>query len=103
MAHDLREISPSPARQLINRTRSLELTEMPHGPQCCGQGGTFHISYPGLSQDIGRRLWHDFTKVNSPLVTTTCTGCLLQWQQGLRAAGITARVVHLAILLDEHL
>ena len=98
---DTGKTSPSPARQLINLRPDLELTELPHGPQCCGQGGTFHISCPGLSNEIGQKLWQDFAKVNSSLLTTTCTGCLLQWQHGLKTAGIKARVIHLALLLDS--
>jgi glycolate oxidase iron-sulfur subunit len=103
VGHDPAETDPGPARQLINKSRCLELTELPHGPQCCGQGGAFHISHPMLAKKIGQRLWHDFARTNSPLVTTTCTGCLLQWRQGLKTAGIKAEAVHLAVLLDKSL
>ncbi len=102
-SHDLPKNTPSAAHQLINLVPSFHLTKLPHGPQCCGQGGLFHISHPGLSKKIGQKLWQDFSEVNSKLVTTTCTGCLLQWQQGLQRAGIPAQVKHLSLLLEEQL
>lgn len=92
-----------PPRQLIKIVPGLILTELPHGPQCCGQGGLFSLSHPDLSQQIGRKLWSDFNATKAALVTTTCTGCLLQWQQGLTSAGSRPQVRHLALLLSDYL
>ncbi len=89
------------ARQLIALAPGLELVELPHGPQCCGQGGLFRLSHPQLSRRIGNKLWQDFAAAAAPLVTTTCTGCLFQWRQGLSEAAAKARVLHLAEVLLE--
>jgi glycolate oxidase iron-sulfur subunit len=101
--HDTLPKTPTPARQLINKVAGLKLIELPHGPQCCGQGGAFRIGYPDLSKQIGQKLWQDFAETKCELLTTTCTGCLLQWQEGLRQTNIPAQVVHLAILLDDYM
>ncbi len=91
------------ARRLIALAPGLELIELPHGSQCCGQGGLFRLSHPELSRRIGHNLWQDFAAVNAPLAATTCTGCLLQWRQGLNEAKIKARIPHLAeVLLNSY-
>lgn len=91
----------APPRQLLGHFPHLQLTELPHGPQCCGHGGLFHLAHPDLSNRIRDRLLADFAETAADTVTTTCTGCLLQWQQGLAAAGNQSRVIHLALLLDR--
>lgn len=91
----------APPRDLLRRFPQIALTELPHGPQCCGHGGLFHLAHPALSTQIRDRLLADFAATDAVTVTTTCTGCLLQWQQGLAAAGSQSRVQHLAILLDS--
>lgn len=90
-----------PPRELLRRFPQVRLTALPHGPQCCGYGGLFHLAHPALAARIRDRLLADFAAADAEIVTTTCTGCLLQWQQGLSAAGSQSRVLHLAILLDS--
>lgn len=93
----------SPPRQLIRETPGLRLLELPHGSQCCGMGGLFHLSHGDLSAEIRQRLIDDFLTTGSELVTSTCSGCLIQWQRGLAAAQSSARATHLAILLAQQL
>ncbi|MEW6593559.1 MAG: (Fe-S)-binding protein [Thermodesulfobacteriota bacterium] len=88
-------------RQLLGRFPQIELAELPHGPQCCGHGGLFHLAHPALSTAIRDRLLNDAAATGATTVTTTCSGCLLQWQQGLAAAGNPGWVAHLALLLDR--
>ncbi|MDH5298529.1 MAG: (Fe-S)-binding protein [Desulfobulbaceae bacterium] len=92
----------APPRQLLNAVAGLTLRELPHGPQCCGMGGLFHLAHPTLSRSIRDRLLDDFAACGADLVTTTCTGCLLQWQQGLAEKGYgPAR--HLAVVVAQRL
>lgn len=99
-AEDQRDFNGA-ARQLIALAPGLELVELPHGSQCCGQGGLFRLSHPRLSRRIGRNLWQDFAAADAPLATTTCTGCLFQWRQGLSETAVKAKVLHLAEILLE--
>ncbi|TBV81876.1 MAG: hypothetical protein EYX74_03530 [Desulfobulbaceae bacterium] len=87
-------------RQLLGRIPQLELTELPDGPQCCGHGGFFHLTHPGSATAILEQLVVDFRKTGAQVVTTTCSGCLLHWQQAQVEDQHQARVIHLAILLD---
>lgn len=90
-------------RQLIRKAPGLKPIELPHGSQCCGMGGLFHLAHAELSDTIRARLIDDFLATGTELVTSTCSGCLIQWQRGLTAAHSSARVTHLAILLAQQL
>ncbi|KAB2891472.1 MAG: (Fe-S)-binding protein [Desulfobulbaceae bacterium] len=86
-------------RRILGRLPNVELVELPDGPQCCGQGGLFHIGAPELSAMIRNDLTARVMKLRPDIVTSTCSGCLMQWQTALTAAGSTVRVMHLAELL----
>jgi glycolate oxidase iron-sulfur subunit len=87
-------------RQLLSAA-GLRLLELDGGPRCCGQGGLFHLAHPELSAMVRDRLLAAFRPLAADLVTTTCTGCLLQWRQGLARTGSPARVLHLAQVLAQ--
>ncbi len=90
-----------PPRRLLAGLPGLDLVELPHGPQCCGHGGLFSLAHPGLAARISERLLQDFSLLTVDLVTTTCSGCLLQWQQNLATGHSRTQVKHLAVLLAE--
>jgi len=89
-----------PRRVLASRPY-LELLELPDGPQCCGQGGLFHISAPEISAMIRDVLAAKVLALAPDVITTTCSGCLMQWRVAVEAAGAGSRVrvLHLAELL----
>lgn len=92
-----------PPRQLLALLPGVARVELPRGPQCCGHGGLFHLGQPRLSENILAALLVDFEGTEADLVVSTCTGCLLQWRQGLHNQGKSAQVKHLAVLLTEAL
>ncbi|MEJ2031898.1 MAG: (Fe-S)-binding protein [Deltaproteobacteria bacterium] len=89
-------------RQLLSAA-GLLLEELPGGPRCCGQGGLFHLAHHDLSAKVRDRLLSAFQPLAAEIVTTTCSGCLLQWRQSLARTGSRIRVQHLAELLAEPL
>ncbi len=89
------------ARQQLEKTGKIEVLELPDGPRCCGQGGLFHVAHPEISASIRDQLVQDVLALDPDIVTTTCSGCLMQWQQGLAAAGSDVKVLHLAQLLEQ--
>jgi len=89
------------ARQQLHRKQGLELLELPDGPRCCGQGGLFHIAHPVISASIRDKLVQDVLALGPDVVTSTCSGCLIQWRQGLAAAESDVMVLHLAQLLGR--
>lgn len=91
----------TPARDILRSIPGLRLAELANGPQCCGQGGLFHLAQPELAATIRNRLLNRLAEAAPDLVTTTCTGCLIHIQQGLGHDPAQPAVRHLAILLAE--
>lgn len=89
------------ARQQLQKTGTVEVLELPDGPRCCGQGGLFHVAHPEVSASIRDQLVRDVLALGPDVVTSTCSGCLMQWQQGLAAAESKVKVLHLAQLLEQ--
>jgi len=86
-------------RQLLQLIPGVELQELPDGPQCCGQGGLFHVAHPDLALTIQAKLLDDFATLDAHLVLTACSGCLLQWQRGMAACGKDRKAEHLAVFM----
>ncbi|SHO47251.1 (Fe-S)-binding protein [Desulfopila aestuarii] len=86
-------------RNLLRRVPSIELLELPDGPQCCGHGGLFHLGAPELSAKIRDDLAEKVLAMAPDIITSSCSGCLMQWKTALAAAGKTIPVLHLAELL----
>jgi glycolate oxidase iron-sulfur subunit len=86
-------------RQLLGRVEQVELVEAENGPKCCGQGGLFNLGYPDLSRKIFHICSSGALAKSPDLVVTTCSGCLLQWQQGVAENDLPVTVRHLALLL----
>lgn len=89
------------ARQQLTMRGTFKILELPGGPRCCGQGGLFHVAHPEISASIRDELVQDVLVLQPDVVTSTCSGCLMQWQQGLSAAGSEVKVLHLAQLLEQ--
>ncbi len=90
-----------PPREILRAIPGLRLSELPNGPQCCGQGGLFHLAQPELAATIRSRLLYQLEQAAPDLVTTTCSGCLIHIQQGLVHDPARSEVRHLAIVLAE--
>jgi glycolate oxidase iron-sulfur subunit len=90
-------------RQLINLVPGKKLVSLPHGSQCCGQGGLFDILHPDLSKKIMGKLLDDYQMNTADTIVTTCTGCLIQWRRAISAGRHATDVIHLATLLAENL
>ena len=90
-----------PPREILRSISGLRLAELPNGPQCCGQGGLFHLAQPELAEKIRGRLLDQLAQATPGLVTTTCSGCLIHIRQGLGHDPARPEVRHLAILLAE--
>ena len=90
-------------RQLINLMSGMKLVSLPHGSQCCGQGGLFDILHPDLSNKIMGKVIDDYKKISADTIVTTCTGCLIQWHREISAGKHSTNVTHLATLLANSL
>lgn len=91
----------TPPRDILRAIPGLCLVELPDGPQCCGQGGLFHLAQPEIAEKIRSRLLNQLEKTAPDVATTTCSGCLIHIRQGLGRGPAHPEVRHLAILLAE--
>jgi glycolate oxidase iron-sulfur subunit len=81
------------------RLAGFTLLEPETGASCCGQGGLFHLAYPQTAEQIFRQTAETVLSLHPEVITTTCSGCLMQYQQGLKSLDDETEVVHLAVLL----
>ena len=86
--------------QQLQATGQVELVTLENGSRCCGQGGLFHLAHPEISIHIRDQLVSDVLQLQPDVVTTSCSGCLLQWQQGIKESGGRVKVLHVAQLLN---
>ena len=87
-------------RNLLTKM-GLQIVEPENGSSCCGQGGLFHLGYPELSNTIFQKTADQALAGQPDCVTTSCSGCLMQYQEGLGRQEEDTRVVHLSVLLNE--
>ena len=83
-------------RRILTSLPGVELLELPDGPQCCGQGGLFHLGAPELSARIRDDLAAKVLAMRPDVITSTCSGCLMQWKSAIAAADTVVPVLHLA-------
>jgi len=83
-------------RWLLKNIPGISFQEVGDPDQCCGFGGTFSLSYPSLSDEIGATKVHAVMETRADTVVTACPGCMLHLANGLFQARSKARVVHLA-------
>ena len=87
-------------RRFLRTIPGIELTELPTPHQCCGHGGTFNLSHFSLSMEILDRKMSEIAQVKPDKIVTGCTGCLLQFQEGLQRinTGKAIEVLHPLVL-----
>ncbi len=88
-------------RRLLDQIAQLQRVEPDTGSRCCGQGGLFHLGYPETSSAIFQQCAENGLSCTPDVVVTTCSGCLMQWQQGREEYDLAVEVSHLAVLLAD--
>jgi glycolate oxidase iron-sulfur subunit len=97
-----KEKGMSAPRSLLHKT-GTQVLEPEDGPLCCGQGGLFHLACPEHSSQIFQKSSRQALAESPDYITTTCSGCLMQYQEGLTRQGRQVKVVHMAVLLADYL
>lgn len=88
-------------RALIRALSGVELVGADEPPVCCGYGGIFNLWHYDLSRDIFRVRAETIVPYKPEMVVTTCSGCLLQFEDGTRRLGQPFRVSSLVELLAD--
>lgn len=90
----------SEPRELLQSIGNLTLLEMNEPARCCGGGGSFSISHPEISIEIGRWKVKDILSTGAQAVVTSCPGCIVQIQEVAQREGARFQVLHLAQVLE---
>ena len=88
-------------RQILASIPGLELVDLAQPDLCCGSAGVYNLLQPTMSAAILTDKMAELRATGADTIVTANPGCLLQFAQGVRAAGLDTRVVHLVQLLDE--
>jgi glycolate oxidase iron-sulfur subunit len=84
----------SQPRQLLSLIPGLELLGLAESEHCCGAAGSYNITQPEMSADLGRRKARHVAATGARAVFTGNVGCLLQIDRHLREMGATMWVAH---------
>ncbi|MBI5845836.1 MAG: (Fe-S)-binding protein [Deltaproteobacteria bacterium] len=90
-------------RRLLAGMPSIELVSEGVPASCCGHGGSFNAKHHDLSMEIFEPYGKKVMDAAPDFVVTGCTGCLLQFTEGvyrLKRAGKTG-VLHPLVLLER--
>ncbi|MBI4496537.1 MAG: (Fe-S)-binding protein [Chloroflexi bacterium] len=88
-------------RRLLRAVPGLTLVEMAESDRCCGSAGIYNLTQPAMSDELLQRKVRHILATGADFVVTANPGCQMQVQAGLRAAGSSARVIHIVDLLAQ--
>jgi len=88
-------------RNVLKSLPGVEYVEMREANRCCGQGGSFNIANYDLSLKILDKKIQAIQETGADIVTTSCSGCLLQLLDGLHQAGLKKDAKHLVEMVSE--
>src|SRR5690606_12688943 len=64
-------------RQLLGSIEGIELIEVGQAEQCCGFGGTFSVSFPHLSKEIGSLKLDHLLEKKPDVMVSADMSCLM--------------------------
>jgi L-lactate dehydrogenase complex protein LldE len=91
------------ARTLLHSIAGLELLELGEEEQCCGFGGTFSVTFPGISQGMGSLKLSHVTATQPDALVSADMGCLLHLGGLAEKQGAPLRTLHIAQVLRDAL
>jgi glycolate oxidase iron-sulfur subunit len=74
-----------PPRQLLGLIPGLELIPLAESEHCCGAAGSYNLTQPEMSSQLGRRKAQNILATGARAVFSGNVGCLLQIARHLRA------------------
>lgn len=88
-------------RALLRATEGVTLVEIADAERCCGSAGVYNLTHPEIAAELQRQKVARILEAKPDLVVSANPGCILQVAAGLRAAGSSVPVAHLARFLDD--
>ena len=91
------------ARDVLSRAVGPAFAEMAGADLCCGYGGTFNVRDYPTSARIGENKVALAARGGTKLISTACSGCVLQMRDMAARTDPSVRVVHIAELVHRAL
>lgn len=95
-------ISSEP-RRILREIPGVQLVEMAEPARCCGGGGSFSLTHPEISLEVGRWKVQDILSTGAEAVATSCPGCILQIQEVASREKAPFQVLHLVEVIQRAL
>jgi glycolate oxidase iron-sulfur subunit len=83
-----------PPRELLSLIPELQLLPLAESEHCCGAAGSYNITQPEMSEQLGARKAQHIRAIGAQAVFTGNVGCLLQINRHLRRQGAELWVAH---------
>ena len=91
------------AREVLRRSAGPAFAEMKGADLCCGYGGTFNVRDYPTSARIGENKISVAARGGARVISTACSGCILQMRDMAARTRPSLRVVHIAELVSAAL
>jgi glycolate oxidase iron-sulfur subunit len=88
-------------REILNRIRGIELSEMKHSDECCGFAGLFSMHFKNIAKTIGSNKMENIRNTSAGTVITSCPGCVMQLEGLKRETNAKIRIKHIVEIIDE--
>jgi glycolate oxidase iron-sulfur subunit len=91
------------AREVLRSAAGDAFAEMEGADRCCGYGGTFNVRDYATSARIGEGKVALAARGGTKVISTACSGCVLQMRDMAARVDPSLRVVHIAELVAQAL
>lgn len=81
-------------RRLLGSIPGLQLIPLPESELCCGAAGSYNLTQPEMSAQLGQRKAERIAATGADVVLTGNVGCLMQIARHLRHIKPNLRVMH---------
>lgn len=87
-------------RTLLARLPGVARVELAGAEDCCGSAGAWSLTHAADAHALIARRVEALRACGARTLVTSNPGCQMQWDAGVRAAGLDVRVLHLAEVLE---
>ncbi|MEX0323696.1 MAG: (Fe-S)-binding protein [Puniceicoccaceae bacterium] len=88
---------------LLSSIEGLQLLEFEDKDQCCGFGGTFAVSFPNVSREMGTLKIESLTAPEPDIVASADMGCMMHFGGMMDKQGLNVKRLHVAQILRDSL
>lgn len=89
------------SRELLMKIPELQLFELADNDICCGAAGSYMLTQPELSRQIGAAKIEALKSSDADILITTNSGCAMQFRLLIQEAGLSIEVIHPLELINR--